>query len=166
MADVTIFRSKNLTIILIRTFFDITVGICNIDTFKFIRILTSTLELRIETVCQEFSIWAKELRVDNSCVEVSFRCVVIRIVATIITVAINFKPACLEGTIIARKHGGINETITVRRISYGVGCEKVFPVHAPNVVNVETVRHGKVRRAKLYYLRDRMGKAAKVKEKV
>ena len=71
-----------------------------------------------------------------------------------------------EGTIIARKHGGINETITVRRISYGVGCEKVFPVHAPNVVNVETVRHGKVRRAKLYYLRDRLGKSAKVKEKV
>ena len=68
-----------------------------------------------------------------------------------------------EGTIIARKHGGINETITVRRISYGVGCEKVFPVHAPNVVDVETVRHGKVRRAKLYYLRDRVGKAAKVK---
>ena len=101
MADVTIFRSKNLSIILIRTFFDITVGICDIDTFKFIRIFTSTLELRIETVCQEFSIWAKELRVDNSCVEVSFRCVVIRIVATIITVAINFKPACLEGTIIA-----------------------------------------------------------------
>ena len=71
-----------------------------------------------------------------------------------------------EGTIIAKKHGGIEETITVRRTSYGVGCEKVFPVHAPNVVNVETVRHGKVRRAKLYYLRDRMGKAAKVKEKV
>ena len=71
-----------------------------------------------------------------------------------------------EGTIIAKKHGGIEETITVRRISYGVGCEKVFPVHAPNVVNVETVRHGKVRRAKLYYLCDRMGKAAKVKEKV
>ena len=71
-----------------------------------------------------------------------------------------------EGTIIAKKHGGIEETITVRRISYGVGCEKVFPVHAPTVVNVETVRHGKVRRAKLYYLRDRMGKAAKVKEKV
>lgn len=71
-----------------------------------------------------------------------------------------------EGTIIARKHGGINETITVRRISYGVGCEKVFPLHAPNVVDVECVRHGKVRRAKLYYLRDRLGKAAKVKEKV
>ena len=71
-----------------------------------------------------------------------------------------------EGTIIAKKHGGINETITVRRISYGVGCEKVFPLHAPNVVNVECVRHGKVRRAKLYYLRDRLGKAAKVKEKV
>ena len=71
-----------------------------------------------------------------------------------------------EGTIIAKKHGGIEESITVRRISYGVGCEKVFPVHAPNVVDVETVRHGKVRRAKLYYLRNRLGKAAKVKEKV
>ena len=71
-----------------------------------------------------------------------------------------------EGTIIAKKHGGIEESITVRRISYGVGCEKVFPVHAPNVVDVETVRHGKVRRAKLYYLRDRLGKAAKVKEKM
>ena len=99
MADVTIFRSKNLTIILIRTFFDITVGICNIDTFKFIRIFTSTLELRIETVCQEFSIWAKELRVDDSCVETSFKGIIIRIVATIVTVAINFKPTCLEGTI-------------------------------------------------------------------
>ena len=63
-----------------------------------------------------------------------------------------------EGTIIAKKHGGIEESITVRRISYGVGCEKVFPVHAPNVVDVETVRHGKVRRAKLYYLRDRLGR--------
>ena len=69
-----------------------------------------------------------------------------------------------EGTIIARKHGGISETITVRRVSYGVGCEKVFPVHSPRVVAVETVRKGKVRRAKLYYLRDRVGKAAKVKE--
>ena len=71
-----------------------------------------------------------------------------------------------EGTIIARKHGGIGETITVRRVSYGVGCEKVFPVHSPNVAMVETVRKGKVRRAKLYYLRDSFGKAAKVKEKV
>ena len=71
-----------------------------------------------------------------------------------------------EGTVIARKHGGINETITVRRISYGVGCEKVFPIHSPHIVKVETVRHGKVRRAKLYYLRDRMGKAAKIKERV
>lgn len=69
-----------------------------------------------------------------------------------------------EGTIIAKKHGGINETITVRRISYGVGCEKVFPVHSPTIVPVETVRRGKVRRAKLYYLRDRVGKRAKVKE--
>ena len=71
-----------------------------------------------------------------------------------------------EGTIIARKHGGIHESITVRRLSYGVGCEKVFPVHSPSIVKVETVRHGKVRRAMLYYLRDRLGKAAKVKEKV
>ena len=71
-----------------------------------------------------------------------------------------------EGTIIAKKHGGINETITVRRVSYGVGCEKVFPLHAPNVAMIETVRKGKVRRAKLYYLRDRFGKAAKVKERV
>ena len=71
-----------------------------------------------------------------------------------------------EGTIIARKHGGIEESITVRRLSYGVGCEKVFPVHSPNIVKVETVRRGKVRRAKLYYLRSLSGKAAKVKERV
>ena len=69
-----------------------------------------------------------------------------------------------EGTVIARKHGGINESITVRRISNGVGCEKVFPVHSPSLVGVETIRHGKVRRAKLYYLRGRVGKKAKVKE--
>ena len=67
-----------------------------------------------------------------------------------------------EGTVIAKKHGGIEESITVR----GVGCEKVFPVHSPRIAMVETVRKGKVRRAKLYYLRDRLGKAAKVKEKV
>ena len=72
----------------------------------------------------------------------------------------------LEGTVIAKKHGGIEETFTVRRISYGVGVEKVFPVHSPSIVKVETVRHGYVRRAKLYYLRDRFGKAAKVREKL
>lgn len=71
-----------------------------------------------------------------------------------------------EGTIIAKKHGGVEQTITVRRLSYGVGVEKVFPVHSPNIVDVQTVRRGKVRRAKLYYLRDRVGKAAKVKEKL
>ena len=71
-----------------------------------------------------------------------------------------------EGTVIAKKHGGINETFTVRRISYNVGCEKVFPVHSPTIVAVDTVRNGKVRRAKLYYLRDRVGKAAKVKERL
>lgn len=71
-----------------------------------------------------------------------------------------------EGTVIAKKHGGIEETFTVRRISYGVGVEKVFPVHSPVVEKVEVVRSGKVRRAKLYYLRDRVGKSAKVKEKL
>jgi len=71
-----------------------------------------------------------------------------------------------EGTVIAKKHGGINETFTVRRISYGVGVEKVFPLYSPVIEKVETIRKGKVRRAKLYYLRDRVGKAAKVKEKL
>ena len=71
-----------------------------------------------------------------------------------------------EGTVIAKKHGGVEETFTVRRVSYGVGVEKVFPIHSPNVEKVETIRKGKVRRAKLYYLRDRVGKAAKVKEAV
>ena len=69
-----------------------------------------------------------------------------------------------EGTVIAKKHGGIAETFTVRRLSYGVGVEKVFPIHAPTIDSIEVVRHGKVRRAKLYYLRNRVGKAAKVKE--
>ena len=71
-----------------------------------------------------------------------------------------------EGTVIAKKHGGIEETFTVRRISYGVGVEKVFPVHAPSIEKIEVVRHGRVRRAKLYYLRDRVGKSAKNKEKL
>ena len=71
-----------------------------------------------------------------------------------------------DGTVIAKKHGGINETITVRRISYNVGCEKVFPVHSPNIESITVIRHGKVRRAKLYYLRDRVGKAAKIKERI
>ncbi len=69
-----------------------------------------------------------------------------------------------EGTVIAKRGGGISETFTVRRMSYGVGVEKTFPLHSPNVANVEVVRHGKVRRAKLYYLRDRVGKSAKIKE--
>ena len=71
-----------------------------------------------------------------------------------------------EGTVIAKKHGGIEETITVRRISYGVGVEKTFPVHSPNIAKFEVVRNGKVRRAKLYYLRGRVGKSAKVAEKI
>ena len=71
-----------------------------------------------------------------------------------------------EGTVIAKKHGGIEETITVRRISYGVGVEKVFPVYSPSIEKIEVVRSGKVRRAKLYYLRGRVGKSAKIKEKI
>lgn len=71
-----------------------------------------------------------------------------------------------EGIVIAKKHGGIEETITVRRISYGVGVEKVFPVHSPSIETIEVVRNGAVRRAKLYYLRGRVGKSAKVKEKL
>lgn len=71
-----------------------------------------------------------------------------------------------EGIVIAKKHGGIEETFTVRRISYGIGVEKVFPVHSPSIQTVEVVRNGKVRRAKLYYLRDRVGKGAKVKERL
>ena len=71
-----------------------------------------------------------------------------------------------EGTVIAKRHGGIQETFTVRRVAHGCGIERVFPVHSPVVDKVEVVRHGKVRRSKLYYLRDRVGKAAKVKEKV
>ncbi|MBR6872199.1 MAG: 50S ribosomal protein L19 [Ruminococcus sp.] len=71
-----------------------------------------------------------------------------------------------EGTVIAKKHGGINETFTVRRVAHGCGIERVFPIHSPVVEKVELVRSGKVRRAKLYYLRKRVGKAAKVKELV
>ena len=71
-----------------------------------------------------------------------------------------------EGTVIAKKHGGIEETITVRRISYGVGVGKVFPLHSPIIEKFEIVRHGYVRRAKLYYLRDRVGKSAKLREKL
>lgn len=71
-----------------------------------------------------------------------------------------------EGTVIAKKHGGINETFTVRRVAHGCGIERVFPVHSSVVDKVELVRSGKVRRSKLYYLRDRVGKAAKVKEQI
>ena len=71
-----------------------------------------------------------------------------------------------EGTVIAKKNGGISETFTVRRISYGCGVEKTFPLHSPNVAGIQVIRVGKVRRAKLYYLRDRVGKASKVKEQI
>jgi len=71
-----------------------------------------------------------------------------------------------EGTVVAKKGSGVAETFTVRRVSYGVGVERVFPLHSPNVAAVKVVRRGKVRRAKLYYLRDRVGKSAKVKERL
>ena len=71
-----------------------------------------------------------------------------------------------EGTVIAKHGGGISETFTVRRISYGCGVEKTFPIHSPNLEQVDIIRVGKVRRAKLYYIRDRVGKASKVKEKI
>ena len=69
-----------------------------------------------------------------------------------------------EGIVIAKKNGGIRETFTVRRVTYGVGVERTFPMHSPRIDHIEVVRHGKVRRAKLYYLRERTGKAAKLKE--
>ena len=70
-----------------------------------------------------------------------------------------------EGVCIARKHGGVRETITVRKVSFGVGVERIFPLHATIVDHIDVVRRGKVRRAKLYYLRDLRGKAARIKEK-
>ena len=69
-----------------------------------------------------------------------------------------------EGTVIARRNGGIRETFTVRRVSYGIGVERTFPIHSPRVDHIDMIRRGKVRRAKLYYLRERQGKAAKIKE--
>lgn len=69
-----------------------------------------------------------------------------------------------EGTVIARKNGSIRETFTVRRLSFGIGVERTFPLHSPKIDHIDVIRHGKVRRAKLYYLRDRKGKAAKLKE--
>lgn len=70
-----------------------------------------------------------------------------------------------EGVVIKRRHGGLSETFTVRRVSYGVGVERTFPLHSPNIQRIEVVRKGNVRRAKLYYLRDLTGKAARIKEK-
>ncbi len=70
-----------------------------------------------------------------------------------------------EGAVISRKHGGTRETITVRRVSYGIGVERTFPLNGPRVDRIEVVRHGRVRRAKLYYLRDRVGKASKIRER-
>lgn len=76
----------------------------------------------------------------------------------------NERLQAFEGTVIAKRNGGIRETFTVRRVSYGIGVERTFPIHSPRVDRVEIIRHGKVRRAKLYYLRSLQGKAAKIKE--
>ncbi|MDR7416907.1 MAG: 50S ribosomal protein L19 [Armatimonadota bacterium] len=70
-----------------------------------------------------------------------------------------------EGVVIARRGGGLRETFTVRRVSHGVGVERIFPLHSPNIVRIEVVRRGQVRRAKLYYLREKVGKATRIKEK-
>ena len=70
-----------------------------------------------------------------------------------------------EGIVIARQNSGINETFTVRKIAYGVGVERCFPIHSPRIDRIEVLRKGRVRKAKLYYLRDRVGKAARVKER-
>jgi len=69
-----------------------------------------------------------------------------------------------EGVVIARKHGGVSETFTVRKVSYGVGVERVFPLHSPRIARIEVTRRGRVRRAKLYYLRQLRGKAARIRE--
>ena len=71
-----------------------------------------------------------------------------------------------EGTVIARRNGSCRETFTVRRVSYGIGVERTFPIHSPRVDSITVIRRGKVRRAKLYYLRARVGKAAKVKDEI
>ena len=90
------------------------------------------------------------------------------------TVRVNYKVVegtreriqAFEGVVIAKKGGSVRETFTVRRVSYGIGVERVFPMHSPRIDSVVVIRHGKVRRAKLYYLRNLSGKAAKVKEKI
>ncbi len=78
----------------------------------------------------------------------------------------NERIQAFEGVVIAKKNGGVRETFTVRRVSFGIGIERTFQVHSPRIDKITVVRHGKVRRAKLYYLRERSGKAAKLKETV
>ncbi|MDD5258742.1 MAG: 50S ribosomal protein L19 [bacterium] len=78
----------------------------------------------------------------------------------------NERVQIFEGTVIARKNGGLNETLTVRKISFGVGVERIFPIHSPRIMKLERVKEGKVRRAKLYYIRDKEGKEAKIKERI
>ncbi len=78
----------------------------------------------------------------------------------------NERVQIFEGTVIARKSGGLNETLTVRKISFGVGVERIFPIHSPRIMKLERVKEGRVRRAKLYYIRDKEGKEAKIKERI
>ena len=106
------------------------------------------------------SIEARQIRKDRPVIAVGDTvCVWVKVVE-----GKNERLQAYEGTVIAKRNGGIRETFTVRRVSYGIGVERTFPIHSPRVDHVDLIRHGRVRRAKLYYLRNRQGKAAKLKE--
>ena len=106
------------------------------------------------------SIEAKQLRTDRPAIAVGDT---VRVQVKVVE-GNRERLQAFEGTVIAKRNGGIRETFTVRRVSYGIGVERTFPIHSPRVDSVEVVRHGKVRRAKLYYLRSLQGKAAKIRE--
>lgn len=106
------------------------------------------------------SIEAKQLRTDLPAISVGDT---VRVQVKVVEGS-HERLQAFEGTVIAKRNGGIRETFTVRRVSYGIGVERTFPIHSPRVASVTVIRHGKVRRAKLYYLRSLQGKAAKIKE--
>ena len=106
------------------------------------------------------SIEAKQLRTDRPAIAVGDT---VRVQVKVVE-GNRERLQAFEGTVIAKRNGGIRETFTVRRVSYGIGVERTFPIHSPRVDSVEVIRHGKVRRAKLYYLRSLQGKAAKIRE--
>ena len=106
------------------------------------------------------SIEAKQLRTDRPEISIGDT---VRVWVKVVE-GIHERLQAFEGTVIAKRNGSIRETFTVRRVSYGIGVERTFPVHSPRVDRIELIRHGKVRRAKLYYLRSLQGKAAKIQE--